>query len=290
MASTQTRSDLATEDIAEITRKRRCKLLGVSRTNTYYKPAAPKRLSAEEVEAREIRMAIIDDLHIDLPASGARKMAKECTKQGYQTTRYQAKYLMEEMGIRPIYPKPNTSRAAKHHPRFPYLLRNMRIWLPNQVWATDITYIKFGHTHMYLSAIIDWATRMIVGWELSDTLEAAPVVKCFERAIEEHGVPAVTNSDQGSTYTADTYVDCLAGHGIRQSMDGKARWVDNVVMERWWRTLKTEWLRLQEYETPRQLRDCIAQFVDLYNNRRLHESLDYRTPAECYYKPFAQAA
>lgn len=132
------------------------------------------------------------------------------------------------MGIQPSYPKPNTSRAAKYHPEFPYLLGTMRIWLPNQVWATDITYIRFSHTNIYLSAIIDWATRIIVGWELSDTLEAAPVVKCFERTIEEHGVPAVTSSDQGSTYTADIYVNCLAEHGIRQSVDGKARWVDNA--------------------------------------------------------------
>lgn len=292
MASTRTRSALAADEAGAegISRKRRCELLGVPRAGSYYEPAQHGALAPEEAEAREARMAIIDEVHLEQPAAGARKMARECTKRGYKTTRYQAGRLMAEMNIRAIYPKPDTSRPAKEHKRFPYPLRGMKIWLPNQVWATDITYIRMGRTHMHLTAVIDRATRMIVGWGLSDTLEAAPATAVFEAAIERHGVPSIANSDQGSTFTAGCFVDMLASHGVRQSMDGKARWVDNVVMERWFRTLKSEWLRLQEYETPRELRDAIARFIDICNNKRLHQSLDHKTPAECYYEPFAQAA
>ena len=245
---------------------------------------------ARGVGEKAIRMSIIDDSHIDLPASGARKMARECTKRGYPTTRCRAQRPMEETGIRPIYPKPSTSAPAKRRPKSLCLLRGMRIWPPNRVWATGITRIELGRAHMHLGAIVGWAARMIVGWGLSDALEAAPAVKCFEKAIRDHGTPATANTDQGSAYSADAFANMLARHGIRQSMDGRDRWADNVVMERWRRTLKTEWLRLQEYETPRQLRDCIARFVDLCNNGRPHESLDYRTPAECCYEAFAMAA
>lgn len=235
-------------------------------------------------------MAVVDEARLEMPAAGARKMAKECTRCGLPATRHAASRLMRCMGIAPVCPKPSTSSAAKGHPGFPCLLRGMRIWLPNQVWATDVTCIKMGRTHMYLTAAIDWATRTIAGWELSDTLEAAPVVERMRRAFEERGVPAVAISDQGSAYTARAYVDLLADNGVRQSMDGKARWVDNVVMKRWFRALKTEWIRINDFSTPRELREVIAEFVDTYNNRHLHASLGYRTPAECSYEPFAKAA
>lgn len=227
-------------------------------------------------------MAIIDEVHTELPATGARKMAAECRRRGVPATRYSAGAAMAEMGIRPFYPKPSTSAPAKRARKFPYLLRGLDIARPNQVWATDITYVRMGRTHMYLSVVIDWATRYVVGWELSDSLSADAPVACFKRAMREHGAPAIANSDQGSTYTADAYVAMLAEAGVRQSMDGKARWVDNVVVERFFRTLKTEWLRISEYSTPRELRGCIAEFVRKYNDVRLHESLGYATPSERY--------
>lgn len=143
---------------------------------------------------------------------------------------------------------------------------------------------------MRLTAVIDRATRAVVGWGPSDTLEVAPATAVFEAAIERYGVPSIANSGQGGAFTADCLVDILASYGVRQSMDGKARWADNVVMERRSRTLKSEWLRLQEYETPRELRDATARFIDICNNKRLHQWSDYKTPAECHYEPFAQAA
>jgi len=156
---------------------------------------------------------------------------------------------MQEMGIFCVYPKPNLSKANKDHKKFPYLLRKKQIWLPNQVWAVDITCISIGHTHMYLTAIIDWATRFIVGWALSDTLETAPVLSAVNSAMENYGVPAIINSDQGSQFTSAEYIELLRRRGIRQSMDGKARWVDNVIIERWFRSLKTKNIYITEYQS-----------------------------------------
>lgn len=179
--------------------------------------------------------------------------------------------------------RPPTSRPAKQNPRFPYLLRGKRVGFPNQVWSTDITYIPLGRCHVYLSAVIDWHSRYIVGWRLHDTLEARECVACMERAFDEHGTPAVANSDQGSTYSSAEYVECLRHRGVEQSMDGKGRWADNVYVERWFRDLKHYCIYQREYSTFGELRRLIAEYVDNYNNRKLHGSLGYETPASWYY-------
>jgi len=277
--------------------KRRCELLGVNRTSLYYKAQVLPKLNAEAIQLRKLKekreeemMRIVDELHTDLPASGARKIAKELARQGYKTTRHAAKKLMEKMNIKACYPHPNTSKSAKHHPKFPYLLKGKKIWLPNQVWAIDITYVRLGAKHMYLTAIIDWYSRRILNWELSDCLDSTPVIKCANTAIERWGTPAIWNSDQGVCFTSSAYIELLSSHGIAQSMDGRGRWSDNVIMERWFRTLKSEHLRTVEYDTPRQLRQEIANFVTKYNERRLHQSLGYMTPKECYDAAFHNAA
>jgi putative transposase len=279
------------DDLCPIPLKRRCELLGINRSSVYYKPVKKKsplrKLSKKDMEDR---MAVIDTIHTELPATGARKMARELSKKGMPTTRYEAARLMEIMNIYCIYPKPNLSKPAKGAQVFPYLLKNKRIWLPNQVWAIDITYIPFKGGHMYLTAIIDWYSRMIVGYCLSDSLENTPVLSCVEYAFARFGVPAIMNSDQGSNFTAKAYVQLLASKGVTQSMDGKARWVDNVRIERWFRTLKTEYLYINEFSSPRELGRGIAEFINKYNSMRLHESLDYRTPAEVWSQPFGMAA
>ncbi len=196
---------------------------------------------------------------------------------------------MSEMGIYAIYPKPNLSRPGKGH-KVPYLLKNMSIFMPNQVWAVDITYIPMKRGHMYLTAVIDWHSRYIVGWELSDTLDAAPVLAAIRAAIEKHGVPAIINSDQGSQFTSDAYKDLLKQHGIRQSMDGKARWVDNVIIERWFRSLKTEYIYINEYDSPKALRRGIRDYVADYNGLRPHQSLGYSTPEQVYRGTLTAAA
>ena len=186
------------------------------------------------------------------------------------------------MNVRALCPQPSLSAPSKHSKRFPYLLKGKSILFPNQVCSTDITYVQIGRRHMYLTAVIDWYSRYIVGWRLSDTMRACEVVKCAGEVFEAHGTPAIMNSDQGSVFGSDEYVNLLADENIRQSMDGKARWRDNVLMERWFRTLKSECLRNTEYETPRELETIIARFVTYYNNERIHQSLGYDVPADWY--------
>lgn len=262
-----------------LTIKRRCELLGTSRSRVYYKP---KRQSAEAAEREEHVKKRLDYWHTKSPCSGVRKLMKLLREHdGLTAGRKLIKRYMNEMGIYAIYPKPNLSKPGTGQ-KVPYLLKNMHIFIPNQVWAVDITYIPMKHGHMYLTAVIDWHSRYIVGWELSDTLETAPVLKAVKAAVEKHGVPAIINSDQGSQFTSDAYRDLLTQQGIRQSMDGKARWVDNVIIERWFRSLKTEYVYINEYNSPKELRAGIRSYVADYNGLRPHQSLDYATPEQVY--------
>ena len=262
--------------------KRRCELLGVPRANVYYKP---KELSAEEKEREELIKRRLDYWHTKSPCSGVRKLRRFLRDEGLTVGRKLIKRYMDEMGIYAIYPKPNLSKPGKH--KLPYLLKNLNIFLPNQVWAIDITYIPMRHGHMYLTAVIDWFSRKIVGWELSDTLDTAPVLEAVRQAIETHGTPAILNSDQGSQFTSDDYMAFLKKHSIRQSMDGKARWVDNVIIERWFRSLKTEYIYINDYDSPKTLRAGIRQYVEDYNGLRPHQSHGYDTPAAVYSGKFA---
>lgn len=228
-------------------------------------------------------MAKIDGIHADNPAYGARKIARQLRKDGEDVTRWHVTSLMHEMNIRPCCPLPSLSKPSKRSKRFPYLLKGKKILFPNQVWSTDITYVQIGGHHMYLTAVIDWHSRYIVGWRLSDTMRAEDVVRCVRRAFAEHGTPSVMNSDQGSVFGSDVYVSLLASNRVTQSMDGRARWRDNVLMERWFRTLKSEWLRTHEYSKPKELGRLVAEFVGYYNDARIHQSLGYDTPASWYY-------
>ncbi|WP_181984407.1 IS3 family transposase [Ruminococcus sp. AM43-6] len=171
---------------------------------------------------------------------------------------------------------------SKNSLKFPYLLKNLKIDRPNQVWSIDITYIKMGRSHMYLTAIIDWYSRFIVGYELSDTLDTAPVLAAVTNAMEQYGNPEIINSDQGSQFTSNDYIEFLKAKNIRQSMDGKARWVDNVVIERWFRSLKTELIYINEYSNPRELRQQIGSYIKDYNNERPHQALGYKLPVQVY--------
>lgn len=261
--------------------KRQCELLGVNRTSVYYEPAKP---TDEAVLREEYIKARLDFWHTRFCWMGSRSLLKKLRQDdkiegiGRQLVwRY-----MQEMGIFAVYPKPDTSKPNKKHKKFPYLLRGKQIWLHNQVWALDITYISLGRTHMYLTAIIDWYSRFIVGWALSDTLETAPVLEALKEAIERYGVPGIINSDQGSQFTSAEYIRLLQAQGIRQSMDGKARWVDNVIIERWFRNLKTEEIYISNYESPRELRLGIKEYIRAYNFERPHSSLADERPGVFY--------
>ena len=272
---------------SDLSVRRQCELLGVTRSKVYYTPKAPDE---ETIERKERIMALIDYWHTENPAWGARKIRVLLRNDGYFVTRKTVTKYMREMAIYPIYPGPNTSKRNYKEGILPYLLRGYVHQFPNQVWSIDITYIKMKRRHMYLTAIIDWYSRMIVGWKLSDTLETAPVLDVVREAVERHGVPAIINSDQGSQFTSDDYKELLKSLHIRQSMDGKSRWADNIMIERWFRSLKTEKIYIEEYTTERELRVCIAAFINQYNNVRPHESLDNATPSSVFAASFIACA
>lgn len=230
----------------------------------------------------------IDYWHTKLPCSGVRKLRKLLRdKDNFIAGRKLVKRLMDEMGIYVIYPKPNLSKPGKNHKQFPYLIKNKNICFTNQVWAVDITYIPMRSGHMYMTAIIDWYSRFIVGWALSDTLDAAPVIEALTTAMDKYGIPCIINSDQGSQFVSHAYISLLEAMGVRQSMDGKARWIDNVIIERWFRSLKTEYVYINDYTSPRKLRTGIDEYINDYNNIRPHESWDYETPAAIFSSVFA---
>jgi len=266
--------------------KRQCEILGINRSTAYYKPTVK---SMAQIAFIEKVMARIDYWHTKQPAMGSRKLAGLIREQdNFPVGRKLVTRLMKEMGIIAVYPKPNLSLSNKEHPKHPYLLRSKPIFLPNQVWAVDITYIKMGRSHMYLTAIIDWYSRFIVGWKLSDTLDTAPVLEALKEAIRRYGQPGIINSDQGSQFTSDEYVKYLSGLKIRQSMDGRARWVDNVMIERWFRSLKCEYVYVKDFDSPRSLRVGLQDYIQFYNNMRPHQNLSGQTPAAVYRAAFAQ--
>jgi len=259
---------------------RQCDLFGISRSSYYYRP---KQRSDEAVEREEYVKARLDYWHTKMCYLGVRRLVKKLADvDNIHIGRKLCKRYMDEMGIYAVYPKPNLSRRNPEHKIFPYLLRNRAITAPNQVWAVDITYIKMGKSHMYLTAIIDWYSRFIVGWVLSDTLDTAPVLETVKAAIKRFGKPEIINSDQGCQFTSADYVNFLASQGIQQSMDGKARWVDNVIIERWFRSLKCDYIYITELETPAELGRGIAGYVKEYNHERPHQSLKYRYPAQIF--------
>ena len=249
----------------------------INRTSVYYTPAIA------DMEREELIKSRLDYWHTKMCYLGVRRLKAKLNEDGIHIGRKLIRRYMEEMGIYCIYPKPNLSKRNQAHKVFPYLLRNISITAPNQVWAIDITYIKMGKSHMYLTAIIDWYSRYIVGWELSDTLDTVPVLAAVKSAIAAYGKPGIINSDQGCQFTSVDYTGFLQKEAINQSMDGKARWVDNVIIERWFRSLKCDNIYINEYQTPRALRAGITQYIIEYNTERPHQTFEYRTPHVVYH-------
>ena len=263
--------------------RRQCELLGVTRSTVYYQP---KPENAEARRHKETIMDRIDYWHTTMPFLGTRKIAAQLRGEGYQVGRKLVRSYMQEMGIHAVYPKANLSKRNFKESVVPYLLRNKEVSFPNQVWSIDITYIKMHHGHMYLTAVIDWFSRKIVGWTLSDTLDTKSVLDAVHHAVENCGIPAILNSDQGSQFTSDEYKKLLRELHIRQSMDGKSRWADNIMIERWFRSLKTELIYINEFRSPRELRIALRQYIDTYNTIRPHEALDYQVPEKLYSSAF----
>ena len=250
-------------------------LCGVNRTSVYYKEAPE---SEDDLESKRI----IDQLHTEHPTWGARQMLSQLKQRGYHVGRKKARRFMNEMGIDVIYPKMNLSKRMQAAKVCPYLLRNAVITRPNQAWSIDITYIPLRKGHVFLTAIIDWYSRCIVGWDIDDTLDTRMVINACKKAMRV-AKPEILNSDQGCQFTSDQYRNFLRENGIRQSMDGKSRWADNIMIERWFRSLKYEEVYLTSYDNLKEARAAIGAYIHDYNFKRCHSAIDNKTPASAYY-------
>ena len=250
-------------------------LLDINRTSIYYKGTP---VSQFELDCKRI----IDHLHAENPTWGARQMSSQLKMRGYQVGRKKARKYMNEMAIDPIYPKPNLSKRLKQAQVVPYLLRNAVIDRPNQAWSIDITYIPMKHGFLYLTAIIDWYSRCIVGWELDDTLDTRACIEACKKAFKV-AKPEILNSDQGCQFTSSEYKLFLSENGVRQSMDGKSRWADNIMIERWFRSFKYEEAYLTEWKNIKEARAAIKDYIHKYNFERCHSSIGNVPPATMYY-------
>lgn len=261
---------------SDLTLKRQCELLGISRSSAYYEPVP---ISPSNIDL----MAQIDKIHTDSPTYGARVMSKILTNQtGYTVGRKRAGSLMENMGIEAVYPKPRLSFNGKPHRVFPYLLKDVLIIKPNHVWSADITYIKLNGSFLYLVVFIDWFTRYILSWRLSDCLKTDFCLEAANAALTIN-IPGIVNFDQGVQFTDQQMIAIWNQEETKISMDHKGRCFDNIFVERFWRTLKYEEVYLKDYTSPYEARESIAKYIDKYNFQRPHSSLGYKTPAEIYF-------
>ncbi len=255
----------------------RCRLMEVSRSSVYYEPAAAP---AQD----EVLMRSMDEIHLELPFYGSRRIRDELAGQGHPVNRKRVQRLMRRMGMNALYPKPNTSRANHAHKVYPYLLRNLPIERANQVWCADITYIPMRKGFVYLVAIMDWHSRKVLSWRLSNTMDADFCVTALREALCAYGTPEIFNTDQGSQFTSEEFTEVLKEVDVKISMDGKGRWMDNVFIERLWRSLKYEDVYLKAYDGIPAARDSIGRWMRFYNQRRRHQALDRRTPDTVYYQ------
>lgn len=229
-------------------------------------------------------MRLIDEQHLETPWYGSRQLTRHLRRQGHPVNRKRIGRLMQTMGLSAIYQKPNTSKPHPQHKIYPYLLRGLSIERPNQVWCADISYIPLRRGFLYLVAIMDWASRKVLSWRLSNTMDADFCVAALEEALSRFGKPEIFNTDQGSQFTSDAFTHVLKEAGVRISMDGKGRWRDNVMIERLWRSLKYECIYLYTFETGSEVRQGLKRWIEFYNTRRPHSSLDDRTPDEAYWQ------
>lgn len=267
---------------------RQCELINLSRAS-YYRATDSKNLGTEMPENLML-MRLIDEEYTRHPFYGSRNMRTYLQRQGYDVNRKRVQRLMRLMGLASTSPQPNTSKRNKAHKIYPYLLRNLVIDRPNQVWCTDITYIPMQGGFAYLIAIMDWYSRKVLSWEISNTLEDDFCISALECAIRLHGVPDIFNTDQGSQFTSDDFIAVLKQNNIQISMDGKGRWMDNVFIERLWRSVKYEDIYLKEYGTVIALQQGLHQYFMFYNNERPHQSFNAYTPAEVYSGLYKAAA
>ena len=257
---------------------KQAKALNISRGSVYY---LPRPVSAADLAI----MRRIDELHLEFPFAGSRMLRGLLAAEGCKIGRRHVKTLMRRMGIEALYRRPRTTKPEPGHKIYPYLLRGMAITRPNQVWAMDITYIPMARGFVYLAVVLDWFSRRVLSWRVSITMEAAFCVETLEDALARHGKPDIFNTDQGSQFTGAAFTGVLIENGIAISMDGKGAWRDNVFVERLWRSVKYEEVYLKAYDSVSEARASIGRYLDFYNRRRPHSSLDDATPDHAYFTP-----
>jgi putative transposase len=265
---------------AQVPVKRQAQLLQLSRSSVYYEP---RPISQQDLTL----MRRLDELHLQLPYYRARKLAAQLRREGHPVGRRHVTTLMRRMGIEALYRKPRTSIPARDAGIYPYLLSGLLIERPNQVWASDITYLPMAHGFMYLVAILDVASRKVLAFRLSNTLTADFCVEALEEAMRKFGRPEIFNTDQGSQFTSEEWIKVLKDASVAISMDGKGRWIDNVFIERLWRSVKYEEVYLHAYANGTEARSALTGYFSSYNAVRLHQCLEYRTPDEVYFRALA---
>ena len=265
----------------ELPVKRQCEILELSRSGIYYTPVP---ISAKDLEL----MRKIDEIHLAYPFYGSRKIRNELWAKGYDIGRDRVRRLMRRMGIEALYVKPRLSLAHSGHVKYPYLLKGLEIKRANHVWAADITYIPMARGFCYLVAIMDWASRMVLSWRLSNTLDSAFCIDALEEAIEKYGCPDIFNTDQGSQFTAEAFTHTLRSNSISISMDGKGQWMDNVFIERLWKSVKYEDIYLKAYASMAEVKNGLASYFKFYNEKRWHNNFDRKTPTMVYFSTQSQ--
>ncbi len=258
---------------------RQCELLNLSRSS-YYRPRSPASESCGNLEL----MRVIDEEFLEHPFLGSRMMRDRLRLRGFPVNRKRVRRLMRLMCIESVAPGPNTSRPRKEHKKYPYLLKELSITEPDHVWCSDITYIRMNHGFVYLTALMDWASRYVLSWEVSVTMDDDFCVNALESALRKYNSPEIFNTDQGSQYTGDAFTGVLKDKGIKISMDGKGRCTDNIFIERLWRSLKYEKIYLEEFKTVRELIAGLREYFKFYNFERPHQSFSGQTPAEVYWR------
>lgn len=262
-----------------------CELLEVARSTVYYQPTPTPQ---DDIDV----MRRIDQIHLEYPFLGSRRIVDALAEAGIVVNRKKVQRLMRIMGLTALYPKPRTTIPAVGHRVYPYLLRGLKIDRPNQVWCSDITYLPMAHGFLYLVAVMDWYSRKVLSWRLSNTMDTSFCIDALTDAIDGYGVPEIFNTDQGAQFTSEAFTGVLNQHAITISMDGRGRWLDNVFIERLWRSVKYEEVYLKAYENGTQARQGLGDYFEFYNSRRRHQGLSRRTPDEVYHQdqPLPRAA
>lgn len=276
--SVERRRQMIEPEHSQLSIARQCELVSISRSGFYYRPTGETPLNLA-------LMRLIDAQFLETPWYGSRQMARHLRREGYTVGRKRVRRLMAKMGLAPIYQRPRTTVPHPEHRVYPYLLRDLVIDRPNQVWCADLTYIPMRRGFLYLVVVMDWTSRKVLSWRVSNTMDVAFCLEALEEALAQFGKPEIFNTDQGSQFTSPQFAGVLQDAGVQISMDGRGRWMDNVFIERLWRSLKYECVYLHAFETGSELRAGLSHWIDYYNARRPHSTLAGRTPDEAYRTP-----